>query len=344
MPELPEVEHLRRSLDPWIVGAHIISLRVDRRGVVQLAPGERRNDEAFERALGVGSTIAATLRHGKQMAIELATGRVFVVQLGMTGSLTLEVEAPARGVESRHRHVRWEILPARSIPTKEHAEPTPSGPSKLTHKHARAGASRSATHTAAGRLVFRDPRRFGGIVAYRSVDALREAWSRLGPDALTIDGAELFGRLQSSRRPVKAALLDQSTLAGVGNIYADEGLHAAQIHPLASAHALGREEVERLAVELRRILGCAVDRGGSTLRDYRDAFGRPGDAVQVHRVYGRAAQPCLSCGTPLLGTTLQARTTVFCPVCQDLSTFQNRESGRSPRPASTPRPEARKPR
>lgn len=302
MPELPEVEHLRRSLDPWIVGARIAALRVARRGVVELAPGERRDDEAFARALGVGSTIARTRRLGKQMAVELSSGRVFVVQLGMTGSLTIEAGAGPRGVEARHRHVRWEIVPRNALPI----------------------ASVDADgRTRPARLVFRDPRRFGGLVAYASMRDLENAWSRLGPDALDIGTNVLGDRLAGSKRPLKAALLDQSVLAGVGNIYADESLHAARIHPRTPAGSLGRDAVARLAAELRRILGAAVERGGSTLRDYRDAFGQPGSAVQIHQVYGRAGQPCLACGCLLLGTVVQARTTVFCPQCQDLSTFLN---------------------
>lgn len=320
MPELPEVEHLRRSLDPWIVGARVTSLRVARRGVVELAADDRRVDSGFASALGVGSTIVATHRKGKQLAIELSSGRVFVVQLGMTGSLALESEPPRRGIETRHRHVRWDIDPLRSLPN--------ASPATEALRRPRGGPT-------SAQLVFRDPRRFGGIVAYRSMDALREAWSLLGPDALTIEALTLADRMQGSARPVKAALLDQSTLAGVGNIYADESLHAARIHPLTPAGALEAAAVDRLAVEIRRILLHAVERGGSTLRDYRDAFGRPGDAVQVHRVYGRAGQPCLTCGTTLLGTVLQARATVFCPICQDLSTFQNHESRRPRRRIST---------
>jgi len=320
MPELPEVEHLRRSLDPWIVGARVTSLRIARRGVVELPTDDRRVDAGFALALGVGSTVVATHRKGKQMAIELSSGRAFVVQLGMTGSLALESEPPRRGIETRHRHVRWEIEPPQPLPI---AEPKTSS------------LPRPSRGMMSAQLVFRDPRRFGGIVAYRSMKTLGDAWSLLGPDALAIEALALADRMRGSTRPVKAALLDQSTLAGVGNIYADESLHAARIHPLTPAGTLEATAVDRLAVEVRRILCHAVERGGSTLRDYRDAFGRPGSAVQVHRVYGRAGQPCLTCGTTLLGTVLQARATVFCPICQDLSTIQNHKRTRSVRRVST---------
>jgi formamidopyrimidine-DNA glycosylase len=291
MPELPEVEHLRRSLEPWIVGAQLIDVRVLRKSVVTLASETGRSNAVLRAALGVGETIVGTDRRGKQMAIAFANGRFLVIQLGMTGSVTIERGAPPRGVEARHRHVIWNSYsPARP------SEPEP------------------------WRLVFRDPRRFGGLTAYHSREVLDRVWNTLGPDALNIAGDELLDALARTRRPIKSALLDQSVLAGVGNIYADESLHAAGIHPLQTASAVPTAQVHRLASEIRRILGRATAEGGSTLRDYRDAFGKPGNAVQVHAAYGREGQPCLRCGTILLGLRLQGRATVFCPRCQDLST------------------------
>jgi len=291
MPELPEVEHLRRSLDPWLVGAQLLDVRLARKSVVTLDSGERRNNSNFRVALGVGDSVVGTDRRGKQMAIAFTSGRFLVVQLGMTGSVTIERDKPPRGVEARHRHVVWECR-------------STAGP----------------IDSFAWRLVFRDPRRFGGLTAFRSREALDGAWSKLGPDALNITESALLHALSRTRRPIKSALLDQSVLAGVGNIYADESLHAAQIHPLAVASALTAPRVAALASELRRILGHATEAGGSTLRDYRDAFGRPGNAVQKHAAYGREGQPCLRCGVALFGLRLQGRATVFCPRCQDLST------------------------
>ena len=299
MPELPEVEHLRRSLDPWIVGARLLDVRLARKSVVTLTSDEPRNTAAFRVALGVGETIVRTDRHGKQMAIAFGSGRMLVVQLGMTGSITVETGPSHRGIEGRHRHVVWEAC---------------SSTSSSTH------SARPSNQSPRWRLAFRDPRRFGGLTAYRSREALDRAWSSLGPDALHIDGAALLAALSRTRRPIKSALLDQSVVAGVGNIYADESLHAARIHPLAIANAISESRVVALAAEIRRILGRATEAGGSTLRDYRDAFGQPGSAVQAHAAYGRDGLPCLRCGTTLLGMRLQGRATVHCPHCQDLST------------------------
>ncbi|MHC5027133.1 MAG: Fpg/Nei family DNA glycosylase, partial [Planctomycetota bacterium] len=141
-------------------------------------------------------------------------------------------------------------------------------------------------------------------------------WRRLGPDALTITSAELAKRLRRTRRAVKAALLDQSVLAGVGNIYADEALFGSRLHPARRADGLARAEVRDLARELRRTLGRAVDSGGSSLRDYVDAEGRKGGYAAYHQVYGRGGEPCVRCSTRLERMLLAQRTTVFCPQCQ----------------------------
>ena len=302
MPELPEVEHLRRSLDPWVVGGRFGRVSVRRRSVVSFATDGLRADP--DAALLANATIVATHRRGKQMALEAATGGVLVIQLGMTGSVTIERGAHPRGMDAKHRHVIWEFTPATSA-----TSPLPSdggGPDRPW------------------RFVFRDPRRFGGLTAYESIDALEEVWSTLGHDALRASGRLLRTGLERSTRPIKAALLDQTVIAGVGNIYADESLFAAGIHPLRTCKSLHPEDFHRLASKIRLTLSKAVRAGGSTLRDYRDAFGEPGDAVQEHKVYGRAGQPCLGCEARLEGLRVGGRATVFCPNCQhpgsDLST------------------------
>lgn len=309
MPELPEVEHLRRSLDPWIVGRRIASVGIARRDVVARADGSARRATD---ALLSGAEIVATHRHGKQMAIEARDGRAIVVQLGMTGSIALETDELPEGADARHRHVVWHLEPADRT--------MPSAPARAGGGRRAAPGTVDATHPHPARMSFRDPRRFGGITVHPSLASVRAVWATLGPDALTVTGKALAAGLGRTGRPIKSALLDQAVVAGVGNIYADESLHAAAIHPLAPAKTLGTDRIATLAREIRRILARAIRSGGSTLRDYRDAFGQPGDAVQTHRVYGRGGEPCLACGQPLEERRLQGRTTVFCPRCQDLST------------------------
>ena len=302
MPELPEVEHLRRSLEPWLVGGRLGRVSIRRRSVVSLASNEARS--GLDAALLAGSTIVATHRHGKQMAFEASNGRALVVQLGMTGSVSIERGSHPRGMIAKHRHVIWEFVPAES-----------------------ALRTRGLPLEQQWRLAFRDPRRFGGLTAYPSMRALQEVWATLGPDALGVSAADLRTKTARSTRPIKSYLLDQGSVAGVGNIYADESLFASGIHPLRRCDSIDDVEWKRLANHIRRVMENAVDAGGSTLRDYRDAFGEPGDAVQSHQVYGRAGSACVRCGTVLDGFQLGGRTTVACPRCQDLSTDGRRAHG-----------------
>lgn len=225
-----------------------------------------------------GARIAALHRHGKQLAIEADDGRVLVVQLGMSGQVRTDRSAPAS-----HRHLEWEARPSRGRPFM---------------------------------LCFRDPRRFGGVSWWPSMDALRrEGWGDLGPDALAIKGAELEGRL-AGIRAIKAVLLDQAVLAGVGNIYADEALFAAGIHPKRRACSIRPDECMRLARALRDVLARAVRGNGSTLRDHVGVGGDPGAAQHAHRAYGRAGQPCTRCADPMASGQVGGRTTVWCVRCQ----------------------------
>lgn len=268
MPELPEVESVRRSLEPHLLGAPVASVRLIRRDIL--------TGSAAPAALLAGDAVARLHRRGKQLAIIGASGRVLVVHLGMSGQLFFRAQPPA--AEVAHVHAVWK-LPR-------------------------------------GQLVFRDPRRFGGLVTLPNGRALDEHWSPLGPDALSIDDAALAAGLAGSRRTIKAALLDQALLAGVGNIYADEALFLARIAPQRSAGRLKTAEVSQLAAAIRTILAQAVAAGGSTLRDFLNGDGQPGGYAGRHAVYGRGGLPCPSCRRPLRQTVLGQRTTVWCAACQ----------------------------
>lgn len=284
MPELPEVETLRRSLEPTLLGRTVASVRIIRRDIVA-APGDPPGGFARQRTprtparlrkphLLERDTIGELTRRGKQLAIVGKTGRSVIVQLGMTGSLTHSAEhdpAPP------HTHVVW-------------------------------------TLDDGSRLLFTDPRRFG--LVRLAPEGPAPIWEHLGPDALALRAGDLHARAVRTHRAIKAALLDQRFVAGVGNIYADEALFASQIHPARPAHQMTDDDAKRLAAAIRRILRQAIARGGSTIRDYRDGSGNPGSFQRRHKVYGRADQPCTRCGGRLLGTQIAQRTTVFCSVCQ----------------------------
>jgi len=281
MPVLPEVEHLRRTLEPHLLGRRVTGATLHRRDVARPFTGRR-----IRRAdLLHGQRIVALHRRGKQLAIEGAAGGVVCVHLGMTGQLR-RVASRARLADASHVHCTWRI-----------ASDSPETPSD--------------------RLVFRDPRRFGGMWLFPSMGALRDVrWASLGPDALTIDVWALHARLIRTSRGLKAALLHQGVIAGLGNIYVDEVLFHVGLHPLTPADSLETGQVESLCNGIRTILGRAINAGGSTLRDYVDADGTGGGFAAGHLVYGRARLPCRHCRTRLEGLRIAQRSTVFCPRCQ----------------------------
>lgn len=165
----------------------------------------------------------------------------------------------------------------------------------------------------ASELRFSDPRRFGGIW-WLGNEEIGDA--DMGPEPLRTRPDQLAKRLSKTTRAIKNALLDQTVLAGLGNIYVDESLFAAGIHPLTQADALSREQVARLNRAIKSTLRRALRHRGSTLRDYRDAEGAAGAFQKLHRVYDRAGKPCRRCRTPIERIVLGGRSTHFCPKCQ----------------------------
>lgn len=162
-------------------------------------------------------------------------------------------------------------------------------------------------------LRFVDPRRFGGVW-WLGHDLPPEG--NMGPEPMQTRPAQLARRLASTTRAIKNALLDQTVLAGLGNIYVDESLFDARIHPLTPANTLTAEQISRLNRSIKTTLRRALRHRGSTLRDYRDANGAAGAFQSLHRVYAREAKPCRTCRTPITRIVLGGRSTHFCPKCQ----------------------------
>jgi formamidopyrimidine-DNA glycosylase len=167
-------------------------------------------------------------------------------------------------------------------------------------------------------LHFTDPRRFGGLFWLAAASGDQD----LGPEPLTLTPPRLARRLHNTARPIKSALLDQRLIAGLGNIYVDESLHAAGLHPLIPANALTSDQIQCLNRAIKSTLRRALSHGGSTLRDYRTATGEKGNFQKIHRVYARQGQPCLTCGTPIERIVLTGRSTCFCPKCQHSSSLR----------------------
>jgi formamidopyrimidine-DNA glycosylase len=165
-------------------------------------------------------------------------------------------------------------------------------------------------------LRFRDPRRFGEIrwLGQDNGDA------KMGPEPLDMRASQLADCLTRTTRAVKNALMDQSVVAGLGNIYVDESLHAAGIHPLARADRLKPQQIAKLTQSIKRVLRKAIRHRGSTLRDYVDAEGGKGAFQLLHNVYNRKGEPCRTCKSPIVRIVLGGRSTCFCPRCQSRST------------------------
>jgi formamidopyrimidine-DNA glycosylase len=225
-----------------------------------------------------GQVVQRAVRHGKQLALVADTGHVLLIHLGMTGQVRRAT--PDEALILTHIHATWELEDGSQV-------------------------------------IFRDPRRFGGLCTYTSLEAVRIGpWSRLGPDGLKVTNEQLGAALRGSRRAVKAALLDQAVVAGVGNIYADEALFQARIAPARLASRLRPEEVGRLGAAIRAVLRHSIAAGGSTLRDYVDVVGARGRQQLRLLVYGRGGEPCVVCNAKLTSRTIAQRTTVFCKHCQ----------------------------
>lgn len=167
-------------------------------------------------------------------------------------------------------------------------------------------------------LRFHDPRRFGCFLWFTTPPAEHELLRDLGPEPLEtdFDGAYLFDRSRGRSAPVKSFLMDSHVVVGVGNIYANEALFKAGIHPLRAAGRIGAARYDRLAAEVKAILAYAIRRGGTTLRDFVNGHGEPGYFQLELDAYGRAGEPCRRCGTALTEVRLGGRSTVYCPRCQ----------------------------
>ena len=269
MPELPEVETVRRGLAPALEGRTLERVDIaDARLTRPFDPVEVARELEGER-------VQAVDRRGKYLIVRFASGRALLVHLRMTGSFRIG------------------------------GDPDPHG--------------RAVLELDDGTQVgYRDVRRFGTWLLLEPDEVGAYVDARVGREPLesAYRAKHLAERLAGRRAPVKAAILDQRTVAGVGNIYADEALWRARVHPLIPAEALGPEEVKALHRGIRDALRMGIRRQGSTLRDYRRPDGGKGGAQHEFKVYGRGGEPCDRCGTPIEKIRVAGRGTWYCPACQ----------------------------
>lgn len=266
VPELPEVETIRRQLEPRLIGRSI----VDAWGFVP---------PKFDQApLAIGGEISGVDRRGKFLLIGLSEDRELIVHLGMTGALEMFPSNAYR--PGRYVRAWWALNDAST-------------------------------------LQLHDVRRFGRVaVVCRGHYASLPTLAALGPEPLA-SGFSAMGlrkALNASSARVKTQLLNQRVVAGVGNIYADEALWQARVHP--GARSVTAAQATRLHRAIRQVISTGIDNGGTTLRDYRGVDGQSGENQHHLDCYGRADEPCPRCATTLRKALLDARTSTFCPKCQ----------------------------
>ncbi len=265
MPELPEVETIRRELEPHVVGCTIKGLSFPWEGIVR-----RTSLEEFCARL-IGQKIIGLGRRGKYLIFRLSNGQALVIHLKMTGSLWLKE------------------------------------PEKFV---------RAVIHLDDGtNIYFRDPRKFGIMWL---VDDEKSVGAKLGPEALgeEFTAKLLAERLKDRKAPIKALLCDQGLVAGIGNMYADEALFTAKIHPMRAGGSLTEKEVKRLYKAIQRVLRAGINEKGASTDTYFRPSGEKGSAHSHFRVAHRRGENCPLCGTPLERIVVRNRGSYFCPKCQ----------------------------
>jgi formamidopyrimidine-DNA glycosylase len=273
VPELPEVETVRASLEPVLVGRRFEQIEIrDARLTRPFDPDEVAAELK-------GEVVEALERRGKYLVFRFRSGRVLLVHLRMTGTFRHERNGTPDDDPYRRAVVRLDD-----------------------------GSD----------VMYRDVRRFGTWLLLEPDEDARYLATRLGEEPLkkTFTAAALAARLRGRKAPVKAALLDQRAAAGMGNIYADEALWRAKIHPLRPAGDLSPAEIRRLHRGINDAIRAGIARQGTTLRDYRTPDGGSGSMQDELRVYGRGGEPCPRCGTEIAKTRAGGRGTWYCPNCQ----------------------------
>ena len=292
MPELPEVETVRRGLAPAIEGRRIARAETRRADLRWPFPEGFAERLTGRRILGVG-------RRAKFLTIALDDGATWIAHLGMTGRF--QVDAP----DGLHDPGAFYHESARL----------------LAHDHVVLALDDGA------RLTYNDPRRFGAMDLAATAELDRHPWLAglgLEPTGNALDAASLACVMAGSRAPLKAALLDQRRVAGLGNIYVCEALHRARLPPFREARTLARKDggpglrAQRLAEAIREVLAEAIAAGGSTLRDFRGADGTSGAMQQRFRAYDRAGEACPTpgCRGVIARAVQSGRSTFYCPQCQ----------------------------
>ena len=285
MPELPEVETIARGLRRAIVGKRL-------KGVKAIFPGiVRQNADLFCRTM-MGKTVLGVRRRGKYLLIDLSSGKTLLVHLGMTGNLLLDRQTRSSGKTTKEK------APAHEVGDK--------------HDHV------IFTFCGEGLILrYNDQRKFGKLRVCDACDEQRTAELRgLGPEALDVSSAEFVRILRRRKGRIKSLLLNQKVIAGLGNIYADESLFGARIHPAQRSDRLSERKLKELHKSIKTTLRRAIKAGGSSIDNYLHIDGQIGGFQLQHQVYGREGERCRRCGAKIMRTKISQRSSYFCPRCQ----------------------------
>lgn len=291
IPELPEVETIVRDIRPRLLGRMVTGMIIRSKAQAHIL---KTSPDNFYQGV-ILQTIQTVIRKGKYIIMPLSNDNVLVIHLGMTGQVLLHEVPDVVDLEDhldrfdKHTHVVLELMDQSSDPLPDIE------------------------------LHFRDPRMFGNIWLVEDANDINNldvpGLKGLGPDALGIE-LDTFKRSMRNRRSVKSSLLDQTKLAGVGNIYADEACFSAKINPLTKGIDLSPGQLMRLWFAVKTVLKEGIKYGGSSTSDYVSADGNKGSYQDHHRVYGRLGQKCVECDDVIERIKVSGRSTHFCPSCQ----------------------------
>jgi formamidopyrimidine-DNA glycosylase len=290
MPELPEVEVTRRRIAPVLVGRTVTRLATTKPSYFFLTPPQK-----LRRALE-GRAVKGLDRRGKYLLAELDGGSLLLLHLGMTGQLFASGAASVRLLSSAARAALAPEAQPRFAPD--------------AHTHLRLSFADGGPD-----VFFRDVRKFGKVQLLEPGEPSPRL-DKLGVDALELGGAALFASSRGREVAIKSLLLDQSVVAGAGNIYADEALFLAGVRPTRRAGKATREECERIAAGLKRVLLRSIETGGSSISDYVAPDGSDGAYQDERRVYARTGEPCSLCGARIKRVVIGQRSAHYCAACQ----------------------------
>lgn len=286
MPELPEVETVRRGLENLIVGHVIATVEHD-------TPKSFPNAPEDVSKFVVGAGITGVQRRAKVLMINLSTEYTLVIHLKMTGQLVY----------------RGEQVFGAGHPNDSLIGELPDRSTRVTF-----------TFKDGSRLFFNDQRKFGWVKLFPTIEVPNiDFMQKVGPEPLSEEftAEEFIARLQRRKNSIiKAALLDQTVVAGIGNIYADESLFAARIHPETRVRDVPEERLRHLFHDIRDVLALSIEKGGSTDRNYVNAEGKRGGYIDFAKVFRKEGSPCQRCGHEIIKIRAAGRGTHLCPICQ----------------------------